>query len=353
MSQPNKPSFHTHSRSSSLTTCSTKSDELAPSPRKFRWWQHGAGDWTVVWCHERCLLQECKELCKTFQRQAEEHGAELACLKKAHQFCRWLATAEKPYVLFTDWREVKGCNEAIAVQGLDGRPIFTSICCIDGKQQCRAERWVSTLPERKDPMYINRDLSSADPTLKRLLLQAWYWLGNITQVPSRCPLTQLKKDDVQPSCIVEGSQPGRYKESPSSFDLTKPMKDDMHALQRTEATLSAKKKVPVLPLPQLTLPKNGEQAHGVPQQNHLRRDDGPMLPSAFWPTELKDNEVQSFQNCQNKPTTTTIPTVAHADPQGALQRRVAAHISQIWASFSCPEEVEKALIAAMPEKYEE
>jgi hypothetical protein len=281
-----------------------------------------------------------------FKHQAQQHGAELVCLKKVHQFQQWLATAKKPYVLFTDWREAKQCNEAITVQGLDYRPIFTSIFCVDGKQKRRAERWVKNLPERNYPMYTktNRELPSAVSTVDRLLLGS--------SPPSL--LTQLMNDDLRSSCIVEGAQPARSKESPLGFDLTKPMKDGMCTLRRNEPTLLAKNNVPELPLPEVTWPKNGEQAHCVSQRSHLRRDDGATLPYAPWPSQPKDKEVQVLQKYENKPTTAAIPAVAHADPQMAvLHWSVAAHVTQIWESFSCSEEVEKALLAAMPETYED
>lgn len=290
-----------------------------------------------------------------FTRQAHKHGAELVCLKKAHQFQQWLAHAEKPYVLFTDWREVKQCNEAMTIQGLDDqRPKFTSIFCVDGKQQCRAQRWASTLPERKNPIHINIGLPSSESTVNRFLQQVSEQLGNIIQVPPPSPLTQLTKDDVQPSCIVEGTQPAMEQESPCGCDFTNPMKDGMHAPQMIEATFTAKNKVPMLPLTDLTKPQNGKPVHGVSQQNLSSREDGPTLLSAFWPTRLTDTEIQAFQKYQKKPTTTARSMVAHVDPQMVvLHWQVAAHVAQIWESFSCFAEVEKALLAAMPESYEE
>jgi len=276
-----------------------------------------------------------------FTRQAQKHGAELVCLKKAHQFQQWLATAEKPYALFTDWREGKQCNEAMTVQGLDGQPMFTSVFCVDVKQQCRAERWASTLPERQSPVYVHRNLSSAESIVKRLLHQA-------SELQGSTPLTQLKNNDVQPSCMA------RNEEGLPCSVSTKPIEGGTRALQRTETILTAEKKVPVLSLPELTWPKNGNQVQGMSQQNHLRRDVGPTPPSASWPTQFKDDEAHAFQEYQNKANTTAMPMVANTSPQIiVLHWRVAAHVAQIWKFFSCPAEVEKALLAAMPDSYEE
>eukprot|EP00419_Tripos_fusus_P078115 CAMPEP_0172933314 /NCGR_PEP_ID=MMETSP1075-20121228/220443_1 /TAXON_ID=2916 /ORGANISM="Ceratium fusus, Strain PA161109" /LENGTH=275 /DNA_ID=CAMNT_0013794655 /DNA_START=592 /DNA_END=1420 /DNA_ORIENTATION=+ len=236
----------------------------------------------------------------------------------------------------------------MTIQGLDSRPTFTSIFCVDGKQQCRAQRWASSLPERKDPLHIHTGLSSAESTVNRLLQQVSDLPGNIIQVSPPSPLTQLTKDDVQLSCIVEGTQPAMDKESLADRDLTNPMMDGMHVPQMIEATFTAKKKVPVLPLTDLTRPENDEQVHGVSQQNPSSRDDGSTLSFAFWPTQLTDNEIQACQKYQNKPTATAISMVAHVDAQMVvLHWQVAAHVAQIWESFSCFAEVEKALLAAM------
>jgi len=256
-------------------------------------------------------------------------------------------------VLFTDWREVKHCLAAMALQGPESRPIFTSVFCINVRQQYRAERWASTLAERRDPIYINESLQFAESTVMSLLLRASKVLSNDVQVPPMPPLNKLMNGDVQMSCSFEVVHPTTHEQVSPRFEEVQHMKDEVQAIQRPYHTLSPRTDVPILPLFALTRPKNGMQAHTPSQWTQLTKQDVPV-PHAFQQTQLKQNQVQALPFCEGKPANNPAVVVLHANPEvTAPHSNVTAHVAWIWESLVCPAEVEKALLAAMPEIYEE
>lgn len=98
------------------------------------------------------------------RRQAFEEataivGAGLLCLKKAKNFQDWSCKpGTMPYVLLTDWREVKQCM--VTLQGLrpQKRPVFTVVTVETGKQYLRATDWAQQLPrDTTDPVYVCQD----------------------------------------------------------------------------------------------------------------------------------------------------------------------------------------------------
>jgi len=356
MAGPAASIFHSHTSHSTLTPPSktwTPASTPNNTPRTPNSWQHGVPRWTLVWCHERSLKQECKTLRKMLEHTAQKYGAKLACMKKSHMFRQWLSTTKEPYVLFTDWREVKQCVEVMDLQGPECCPIFTSVFCIDERQHCRAERWVSTLVARKDPIYINGSLPLAESTVMSLLLQVSKVLRNDVQVPPILPLNQLMNGDVQTSCSFEVLHPTTYKQVSPWFEEVQPMQDKVQATDRPYRTRSSRTDVPILPLFELTRPKNGMQAHTVSQRTQLTRH-GMSVPHAFQQTRLKENQVQALPLCVTKPANNPVAVVLHANPEVTdLQSKVTAHVAWIWESLVSSAEVEKALLMAMPESYEE
>jgi hypothetical protein len=287
------------------------------------------------------------------KRQAQKYGAELVCLKKCHMFQQWLSTSKEPYVLLTDWREVKHCIAAMDVQGPESGPIFTSVFCTDAKQQRRAERWVSTLAERKDPVYINGSLHCAESTVKSLLLQASKLLGSDVNVPRVSRLNQLINVDVQMPCSFEVVHPTSNEQVPPRFEKIQPMKEEVQATQRPYHTLSSRVDVPTLPLFELTHPKNGMRAHNMSQWTQLTKQDVPV-PHAFHETPLIENQVQALPFCVQKPANNPVSVVSHENPEVTdFQSKVTGYVSWIWEALASPAEVEKALLAAMPEIYDE
>jgi len=267
---------------------------------------------------------------------------------------QWLPTAKEPYVLFTDWREVKHCVEGLDLQGPESRPIFTSVFCIDEKQKCRAERWASTLAERKDPIYINGSLLPFDEsTVMSLLSQASNVLSNDVQVPPISPLNQLMKGDVQMSCSFDVVHPAANEQVLARFEEFQPMKEKVQATQRPYRTLSSRMNVPKLSLFELNRLKNGMQANTVSQWTQLTKQDMPV-PHAFQQTQLKENQVQARPLCVTKPVNNPVAVVLPANPEVTdFQSKVTAYVAWIWESLASPAEVERALLAAMPEIYED
>jgi len=286
------------------------------------------------------------------KRKAEEYGAKLVCWKKSHLFLQWLSKTNEPYVLFTDWREAKHCVKALD-QCPESRPIFTSVFCIDAKQQSRADCWVSTLEERKDPIYITGSLALAEMTVKSLLLQASKVVNSDVQVPSMSPLNQMMNGDEQMSCSVDAVHPIANAQLLPRFEEVQPMKDEVQATERPYHILSSTMGVPLPPSFELTRPKNGMQADTASQRMQLTKQDVPVS-HALQQTQLKENQVQALPLCVTKTTNSPVAVELHVNPVVTdFQSKVMAHVAWIWESLASPAEVERVLLEAMPEIYED
>jgi len=230
-------------------------------------------------------------------------------MKKARHFEQWYSTSNKPCVLFTDWREVKQCIEAYPARHTEGRPLLTIVFCIDAKQQVRAGKWVSSLGERKDPIYINDGLSTAESTLKSFLPLVVEALGK-----ARDPALSADR------CAT----PPTHEQEQLGFQFVHRMDNDVQG-------------------PHHNAVKNQDVA-SLPFQSAHPEDGVPIHPLS--------HVVQPGQNVLIN-SALSVP-VRVAQPATHLHHsRVAAHVACIWESFACPAELEEALLAAMPESYEE
>lgn len=116
--------------------------------------------WRLVWCHERCHKQENEGLRRVLGDAARNAGASLVCLKKASKFAVWLRSAQRPpYVLLTDWRELKPCINTAKQVHISNQPTFTIVFCKDARHYERASAWAKSLPPRADPVHVCKDLT--------------------------------------------------------------------------------------------------------------------------------------------------------------------------------------------------
>jgi len=112
--------------------------------------------WSLVWCSERCFKEDNAQRREVLEDLAESAGASLVSFKKASKFAIWLVnTPHKPFILVTDWREVKPCLQVSELQPVEYQPVFTVVLCdSDQKNYERAQLWASSLPPRKDPVHV-------------------------------------------------------------------------------------------------------------------------------------------------------------------------------------------------------
>jgi len=116
--------------------------------------------WRLVWCHERCHKQENEGLRRILGDAARSAGASLVCLKKASKFAVWLQSARRPpYVLLTDWRELKPCINTAKQVHVSSQPTFTIVFCKETPHYERASAWAKSLPPRADPVHVCKDLA--------------------------------------------------------------------------------------------------------------------------------------------------------------------------------------------------
>jgi len=341
----------------SKTPLSAKSET---SPRQFKSWPADAARWTLVWCHEMSQTPASKELRKVLDHQAKQRGAHLLCLKKAQQFEQWSSTNTKPYVLFTDWREAKGCVKAVTLRGQEGRPILTNVFCIDAKQQLRADRWRLKLADRKDPVYIKGLPLCVQSPVACLLQQAQEALTNKVQTQTTSPLTQQLQTGTQFQVVPQMNN----NEATTKCLLTHQLEDEMQTAPRAEHPTLTENGVPLLHLFELTHPKDGVCSTQVTMDDvptpHSCRLTPPGLPAPPGlpgpldsPGRLRSNAEQRSQTCLNRITNKPVPMVmlACAAPlKVEFDPGDAAHSVQVWESCLCPAKIDKSLLMAIYEE---
>jgi hypothetical protein len=263
---------------------------------------------------------------RSLAHHAHQHGARLIPLKKAKNFVQWCSEAVNPYVLLTDWRETKPCIEALDRQGVNNRPIFTAVFCADTKQQKRVNQWVSSLPERGDPIHVYPDIMSLDQTVPTLLMQALQEVKSSNDTMKKnmqeslvSQHTRLMVNDVQePPTSQQTCSTKDDKQASTTVPMIQPTMNDVPASRVYGLKLSpppAGMQPPhLLPLTQAPAAQQG--AHEFCRQTKLAS---------------KGPEMQ-------------MPSIANGG---------VVALARIWNSFSSAAEIEHALIAAMPQHYED
>jgi hypothetical protein len=100
--------------------------------------------WYLLWVHERCQKPESATFCAALQREVHAKGGRICFMKKAQKFAQWLHPSVPdacPYVLLTDWREVKPCFEAVSADPTLQSPVATIVLVPDGRSALRANAW--------------------------------------------------------------------------------------------------------------------------------------------------------------------------------------------------------------------
>jgi len=294
-------------------------------------WERTTTSWNLIWCYENCFKESCIELRKDLGRCVKDKGGGFKCFRKARQFVEWSRSvrAKKPYVLFTDWREVKQCVAAMTIQAFSSRAVATVVFCMDARQQRRAQLWADSLTELGS-VHIVQGFPSADVDIKRLLTQAF-------QVSDG--------HDGQAMYFNHGAQVGETK-SISRLTLPKPARDEMEAADASVQKLPQPEStqlnggVQALCMFQHTKATNdGVQEHGLSQLELLKKDD-----------EKRLQMLQSHhENCS-----TATPVVSQAAAATVtFPSSVGPHVAKIWTLLKCPMQVERALLDAMPDHYED
>lgn len=279
---------------------------------------HKTVKWTAVWCHERARKADNMELLKSFLERARDTNAELLCFRKAWHFAAWCSTANKPYALFTDWREVKLCVDAINFQGVKHCPIFTAVLCKDARQQRKVQTWVSNLNEMKSSIHI-----ADEWTIPRLFLQASEMLGEPGEV-------RYRKDGVQ---TIGKPAEVRYRK-----DGVQPPEMQVPPTSQTLLMQSASK-----------------ASHGYQQKTQLKTD-AVHLFDVLQQSRLQKGEVQGQQQLLGQPENHKNATAVDGQlvlAPGTFHDAIAAPMAWVWMSSEHRAKVEHALLAAVPDHYED
>lgn len=104
-------------------------------------------------------------------RSALGNAAPLVCLKKATKFANWCHRSEgQPYVLLTDWREVKPCLAHLAAMPASRCPVLTIVYCDDAEAKIftRAAAWARCLGPEAGTVRVVQDLESVQHLLQSL-----------------------------------------------------------------------------------------------------------------------------------------------------------------------------------------
>lgn len=114
--------------------------KIPAEPRAETWWR-------CVWVHERCYKEESLPTRVALSAAVGKQKGHLTCLKKAMKFERFLSNnhnRHQPYILLTDWREVKPCFESLQMYEPALHPVCTVVLCSQRKQLENATEWART-----------------------------------------------------------------------------------------------------------------------------------------------------------------------------------------------------------------
>lgn len=152
--------------------------------------------WRLVWCHERCHKPENEGLRALLGDAARSAGAALVCFKKASKFAVWLWSAQRPpYILLTDWRELKPCINTAKQVHISNQPTFTVVFCQEARLHERASAWAKSLPPRADPVHVCKDLTF----LKT-------FLADVAKRGAAGWLNRRSEESVNNACSISASQ---------------------------------------------------------------------------------------------------------------------------------------------------
>jgi len=146
--------------------------------------------WSLAWCHERCHKPATEPLRKAIDQIVSAAGGRLSCLKKAKRFAAWLSAAPQrqwPFVLLTDWREVKPCLQAMSQMECP-RPLMIVVLLDQPLHLDRVLGWARNLPMQgiRDRVHVIMDISELSVLLLDMVsrlrnaeaLQSWAWANS-------------------------------------------------------------------------------------------------------------------------------------------------------------------------------
>lgn len=136
------------------------------APASSRWWR-------IVWCQACCHKRDHAAELRALTDAATEAGASLVSLKKACNFAVWASHVQRPpFVLLTDWREVKPCLRAAAKQPPQNRPLFTLVVA-ELEQFERVSTWARSLPPSSGLVHCCMNLSQAHVYINKVMAKAY------------------------------------------------------------------------------------------------------------------------------------------------------------------------------------
>jgi len=171
--------------------------------------------WSVVWCHERCRKDDHDPQRQSFAVAAQNNGASFVCRKKASTFASWIAEGKQPpYVLITDWREVKPCLAAIAQHDNTNRPLLTIVLCETGVLFGRASAWAETMDLKN--LVVRMSLDPVDSFFENLATYVLSHESNVSaaEVSAQIvgePLLQNKVCSQTQHVGIQGAEAGSLK----------------------------------------------------------------------------------------------------------------------------------------------
>jgi len=274
-------------------------------------------NWLVAWCHEMSFKQAGSMVREVLSRHASDMGGGFKCFKRSDQFAEWSSHVTRPYVLFTNWREAKHC-----ILGMKKRAMLTVILCADSRQEKRAQLWVSNLTKHKDPVHPVA-MSSLDVALPHLLMQALEVCGDVN-------LTAHPQVQAIPPTKAGERPPGTFRQT-----LVKERSGRVHPY-----------------FPRAQLKADMTELKGGPGPNHAFQPTWPERTSGKRGHPCSHDHPQPLVfSSQSAPSKNAVPKVL---PCGELAMlNFPDVVARVWHLLKCPEKVKCALLAALPDHYED
>jgi len=135
--------------------------------------------WKLVWCYEHCHKEECSSQRRALAAASQKHCASFVPVKKAAKLGYWIAKqCRAPYVLVTDWRELKPCLDMFKQHDNTNHPSFTVVVCAHPRSFEKASQWARRISPCR--LHVCKSVDSVEKIISAL---AQHFAGVDVELP--------------------------------------------------------------------------------------------------------------------------------------------------------------------------
>jgi len=234
-----------------------------------------------------------------------------------------------PYVLLTDWREVKQCMQAALEWSSEDCPNLTVVVCEGPKQHARASRWTQSLPACFGTVQVWHRLLPPIALVRELR----QWLLGRGFRPAQPAADQALPRQVPAELVMSGPT-AQALPLQAPAELAPPVRKAQPCLRDDEGTSMMHKELVV----EAARCLGGGRGPGA-----ARKEASAEGPCLEWALPVRDSWLEV-------PAPKGARLVRNAVP---LATPVTLAMTPIWVACGSGEGVNQLLLEAMPESYED